>query len=69
LLQFGVGRKPGYLVLKNLEAAGLVQVCRHVGKSPIVTICLKGKPIPEIERSKPPLNSRNGGRYLEWVKN
>ncbi len=38
LLRFGVGRKPGYLGLKYLEAAGLVRVRRHVGKSPVVTI-------------------------------
>jgi hypothetical protein len=40
LQRFGVGRKPGYLALKNLEIAGLVCVRRQVGKSPIVTLCL-----------------------------
>jgi hypothetical protein len=38
LRRFGVKRKPGYLGLKNLEAAGLVSVVRQVGRSPTVTI-------------------------------
>jgi hypothetical protein len=38
LKRFDIGRKPGYLGLKNLLAAGLVHVRRQVGKSPIVTI-------------------------------
>jgi hypothetical protein len=39
LRRLGVGRKPGYLGLKNLEGAGLVRVRRQKGKSPVVTIC------------------------------
>jgi hypothetical protein len=39
LERFGVARKPGYNGLQALERAGLVQVRRHVGKSPVVTLC------------------------------
>jgi hypothetical protein len=39
LERLGVGRKPGYRGLRALEAAGLVRVRRHVGKSPVVRIC------------------------------
>ena len=38
LRRFGIGRKPGYLGLKNLEAAGLARVRRQAGRSPVVTI-------------------------------
>src|SRR5262249_6109732 len=38
--RLGIGRKPGYLGLKNLEAAGLVRVRRQAGRSPVVTIRL-----------------------------
>ena len=44
LQRFAVGRKPGYLGLKNLEAAGLVRVRRRVGRSPVVTICHRHQP-------------------------
>jgi hypothetical protein len=44
LQRFGVGRKPGYRGLKNLEAAGLVRVRRRVGRSPVVTICHRQQP-------------------------
>jgi hypothetical protein len=37
--QLGVGRKPGYRGLRALEVAGLVQVIRQAGKSPVVRIC------------------------------
>ena len=43
LQHFAVNRKPGYLGLDNLEAAGLVRVQRQVGKCPVVTICLPSK--------------------------
>ena len=38
LRKFGVSRKAGYGGLKNLEAAGLVEVKRHAGCCPEVTI-------------------------------
>jgi hypothetical protein len=44
LQRFGVRRKPGYLGLKNLEAAGLVRVRRRVGVSPVVTIRHRQQP-------------------------
>jgi len=37
---FGVGRQASYRALCRLEAAGLVSVERHRGRSPIVTILL-----------------------------
>jgi len=49
LARFGVNRKPGYLGLENLEAAGLVRACRHSGKSPMVTIVL-----PKSKQAPPP---------------
>ena len=39
LERFGVGRDAGYGGLKRLEAAGLVEVERHSGRCPWVTIC------------------------------
>ncbi|NLS90942.1 MAG: hypothetical protein GXX96_01985 [Planctomycetaceae bacterium] len=38
LEQFGVSRKAGYLALEKLEAAGLVEVDRHRGRAPRVTV-------------------------------
>jgi hypothetical protein len=43
LEQFGVSRKAGYRGLELLEAAGLVEARRHVGRSPWVTIRLQSK--------------------------
>ncbi len=38
LEQFGVSRKAGYIALNELEAAGLIEVARHRGRAPQVTI-------------------------------
>jgi hypothetical protein len=48
LERFAVKRKPGYLGLQKLEAAGLVRVLRRVGTSPIVTIC-ESTSSPEVQ--------------------
>jgi hypothetical protein len=37
--EFGVTRHSGYRALKALEAAGLISVVRHPGRSPVVTVC------------------------------
>ncbi len=39
LEQFGVSRWAAYAALEQLEAAGLVEVDRHNGRCPRVTIC------------------------------
>ena len=38
LHRLGVGRKAGYEGLRRLEKAGLIEVERHIGRSPVVTV-------------------------------
>jgi hypothetical protein len=38
LRELGVKRHSGYRALKSLEETGLISVCRHPGRNPVVTI-------------------------------
>ncbi len=40
LAKYGVGRKAKRLALRQLEAAGLIAVVRHKGKTPVVKLLL-----------------------------
>jgi hypothetical protein len=54
--ELGVGRRTGYRALEALEKAGLVEVERHVGRSPKVTILDVSKRNRTEEEPVLPLN-------------